>query len=430
MTRKNGHEFHDATNGETVRANEDYAEAAHGLNGKHIVLGVSGSIAAYKAAELASRLVQAGATVDVVLTEAAGRFIGPLTFQALTHRSVVTDLLAADSELGIDHVALAKRADALLVAPATANIIAALAHGFAGDALTTTALSTTAPIIVCPAMESDMYENTATKANVATLEERGIVIVPPTAGRLASGLYGTGRLADVDTIVGTLRHVLGRRGDLAGRRVVVTAGGTREAIDPVRFITNRSSGKMGHALAEAARDRGAAVTLITTADVPAHIAAGTDVQTVATAKQMHRAVADAVENADALVMAAAVADYRPERVADEKMKKRDGDDDTLSLTLVRNPDILSSVKGPTVRVGFAAETENLLDNARAKLAKKRLHLIVANDVSAPDSGFDTDTNRVTLLHAKGGLEQLPTLPKTDVAHVILDRVARLLPAEN
>lgn len=396
------------------------------LEGKTVVLGISGSIAAYKAADLTSKLVQLGATVDVAMTPAATQFVAPLTFQSLTHRPTMTNLFDPRSDLSVDHVAAAQAADVFVVAPATANIIAALAHGLAGDPVTTIALSTPAPIIVCPAMEHHMYNHPATQNNLETLKSRGVTVVEPGSGRLASGLVGQGRLADLDTIVGTIRWVLGRKGDLAGRRIVVTAGGTREAIDPVRFVTNRSSGKMGHAVVEAARDRGADVTLVTTAAVPADVAIGVDVRPVTSALEMYEAVQEAVRGADALVMAAAVADYRPASPADKKLKKQDNDDTGWQLELVRNPDIIASVNGSFIKVGFAAETDDLVDNAKKKLLAKKLSFIVANDVTAPDSGFDKDTNRVTIIHASGNIEQLPTLPKTDVAHALLDRVKRLL----
>lgn len=397
-----------------------------GLSGKTVVLGVSGSIAAYKAAELASKMVQQGATVHVAMTPAASRFIAPLTFQSLTHKPAITNLFDPTSDIAVDHVALAQQADVFVVAPATANIVAALAHGLAGDPVTTIALSVDAPVVICPAMEHNMYDHPATQANLAVLKERGAVVVEPASGRLASGLTGKGRLADLDVILGTIRHVLGRGGDLAGRRIVVTAGGTREAIDPVRFITNRSSGKMGHAVAEAARDRGACVTLVTTAPVPAHLSPGVDIRSVASALEMQAAVEDAVRDADALIMAAAVADYRPAAAAQHKLKKRDDESGFRTLELVRNPDILASVTGPAVKVGFAAETQDLVANARKKLAAKRLAMIVANDVTAPDGGFDADTNRVTIIHASGQIEELPTMPKIDVANHLLDRVKRLL----
>lgn len=399
------------------------------LAGRNIVLGVCGSIAAYKAADLTSKLVQAGAVVDIILTEAAQSFVGPMTFQGLTHRPVMTDLHDPRSELGIDHVALAKRAEVMVVAPATANTIAAVAHGFAGDALTTTALSTDAPLIVCPAMESRMYEHPATQANLALLRERGAVIVEPESGRLASGLTGVGRLADPTVIVGTVRHVLGREGDWAGRTVVVTAGGTREPMDPVRYVANRSSGKMGHAIAAAARDRGARVILVTTAPVDGETAVGVEVVSVNTALEMKAALhaalessATEVDNAPVLIMAAAVADYRPARAADQKLKKDPASEDGLSLELTRNPDIVAGIGGDVVKIGFAAETSDLLANARNKITSKNLHMIVANDVTKAGSGFGTDTNEVTFLYADGRVEPMPLLTKEAVAHELLDKI--------
>lgn len=396
----------------------------HPLSGKNIVLGVAGSIAAYKAAELASRLVQVGAQVDTVMTREATAFVAPLTFQALTHRPVIADLFDPRSELAIDHVAVAKRADAILLAPATAQLIARLAAGMADDAVTATVLAAAAPVVICPAMETNMYRHPATQANLARLKEWGAVVVEPASGRLASGAEGIGRLADPGTILGTLRWVLGRNGDLAGRRVVVSAGGTREAIDPVRYITNRSSGKMGHALAAAARDRGAQVTLVTTVAPDPETAAGVDVRRVESALDMLSAVQGAVQSADALIMAAAVADFRPESAAAHKVKK--GDADAWTLRLVRNPDVLASVSGPFIKIGFAAETRDIRENALSKLKAKGLHMIVANDVSEPGSGFESDTNRVTIFHADGRVEELPLLPKLEVAHRVLDRLVELL----
>jgi phosphopantothenoylcysteine decarboxylase/phosphopantothenate--cysteine ligase len=399
------------------------------LPGKRILLGVSGGIAAYKAAALSSRLVQGGALLDVVMTEAARQFITPLTFQALTQRSVYTDMFAIPAGENIPHIKLAKEADLLIIAPATANTLAKLAVGLADNLLTAVALATDAPLLLAPAMETGMWGHQATQANVATLVERGATIVGPATGRLASGRSGAGRMAEPDEIVEMAQVVLARGGTLAGRRVVVTAGGTREPIDPVRLITNRSSGKMGYALALSARDRGAQVTLIATL-TPWPEPLGVEVVRVETALQMRQAVLDALPGSDALVMAAAVADYRPETAAQQKIKKGE---ESLTLRLVRNPDILAEVAGereatghPRVVVGFAAETANLLENARAKLEKKRLDLIVANDVSAADSGFAVDTNRVTLLSADGGVEALPLLSKAEVAERVMDKVAGLL----
>ena len=400
------------------------------LKGKNIVLGVTGGIAAYKAVELASRLTQAGAIVDVIMTEAATRFVAPLTFQTITRRPVVTDMFALLQKTEIAHVSLAERADVVVIAPATANTIAKLAHGLADSMLTATVLATAAPLIIAPAMDAGMYENPATQANLALLRERGAVIVGPAYGRLASGKVGKGRLAAVREIMGTIRMVLGREGELAGRRVLVTAGGTREYIDFVRFIGNPSSGKMGYALAEAARDRGAEVTLIS-APTALPKPVGVELVAVETAQEMRDAVLDALPETDLLLMAAAVADYRPAHRMGRKIKK--GEAEELTLRLVRNPDILAEVAArrgpkPAVVVGFAAETEDLVANAKAKLVEKHLDLIVANDVTAPDSGFGADTNRVTLLDRRGRIEALPLLPKTEVAERVLDWAVELLGA--
>jgi phosphopantothenoylcysteine decarboxylase/phosphopantothenate--cysteine ligase len=404
------------------------------LKDRRITLGVTGGVAAYKAAFLASRLTQAGALVDVVMTEAATRFVAPLTFQAVTRRAVYTDMfeMAAADDLEavrIPHIALAKSADLLLIAPATGNTLARLAQGLADNLLTAIALATPAPSLIAPAMESDMWAHPATQANVAILQERGVTFVGPAAGHLASGAEGVGRMSEPEEILDMARVVLGRGGDLAERRVVVSAGGTREAIDPVRFVSNHSSGKMGYALALAARDRGAHVTLVT---APTCLADPVGVETVhvQSALAMRDAVLSACEGADALVMAAAVADYQPIETAAHKIKKTGAQ---LTLQLGRTPDILAEVarlreagRGPKVAVGFAAETEDLLANARDKLRRKRLDLIAANDVSASDAGFAVDTNRVTLLSADGSVETLPLMAKEDVAHEIWDRVSQLL----
>jgi phosphopantothenoylcysteine decarboxylase/phosphopantothenate--cysteine ligase len=406
------------------------------LAGRRVLLGVTGGVAAYKAVTVASRMTQAGALVDVALTEAATRFVAPLTFESVTRRRAYTDMFdlparstpdAESGELLIPHIALARAADLMIIAPATANTLAKLAHGVADNLLTALALAATAPLLVAPAMESHMWAHPATQANVTVLTARGASLVGPVSGHLASGAAGVGRMSEPEEIVAAARLLLARNGDLAGRRVVVSAGGTREAIDPVRFIGNRSSGKMGYALATAARDRGAQVVLVAAPTVlPDPI--GVDVVHVESAEQMRQAVVDAVADADVLVMAAAVADYRPAETQAHKIKKTD---QRLRLELTRTPDILAEVadrratgRGAQVVVGFAAETQDLLDNARAKLQHKRLDLIVANDVSAADAGFEADTNRVTLLWADGTVESLPLMSKGEVAHAIWDGVLR------
>lgn len=400
------------------------------LRGKRVVLGVTGSIACYKAADIASKLTQAGALVDVILTDAAQHFVSPLTFRSLTARPVFTDMYDPQSPLAEEHVALARECDALLIAPASATTLARLAHGLADNMVALTALATTSPVVVAPAMDAQMWEHVATRANCETLRSRGVAFAGPAEGRLASGHMGLGRLAETEQILGALSQALGRAGDLAGRAIVVSAGGTQEPIDPVRYIGNRSSGKMGFALAEAARDRGATVTLVC-----GPVALGTpfgieriDSRTTA---EMAEAVACAVRGCDALIMAAAPADFRAANAAAHKIKRtgaaahgRAGD--AMSVELVPNDDILAGLTGAFVKVGFAAETQDLLANAQAKIARKGLHLIVANDVTAEGAGFAVDTNRVTLIDASGEAEQLPLLSKREVADRILDRVVGLL----
>jgi len=392
------------------------------FKGKNIVLGVTGSIAVYKAADIASKLTQKGLCVDVIMTKAAMQFVTPLTFRSITHRPVVTDMFEPASEFSVEHVALAERADVVVIAPATADAIAKLAAGIADEMLFSTVLATRAPVILAPAMDVGMWQNSITQENLTKLRSRGFTIVGPGYGRLASGLVGMGRLIENEEILGTIYHVLGRKGDLAEKQIVVSAGGTQEPIDLVRYIGNRSSGKMGYAIAEAARDRGAVVTLVTG---PTALPAppGVDVMPVQTAEQMRDAVLKATAAADVLIMAAAVADYRPVTVAEGKIKR---EADTLNLELVKTSDILGEVKGDIIKVGFAAESGDLVARATEKLKKKQLDLIVVNDITAKDSGFDTDTNRVTFIDRDGKAEQLPLMLKSEVAHKILDRVVALL----
>ncbi len=392
------------------------------LASARLVLGVSGGIAAYKAADLASRLVQAGARVDVILTAGARAFVQPLTFEALTKRPVAPDLFAPWTETSFGHVTLGREANLLIVAPASANTIARLALGLADDLLGAVALSTEAPLLLAPAMEHGMYHHPATQGHLSTLRQRGALEVGPEAGRLASGYHGDGRLAAIETIVGAIRAALGRGGPLAGTRLVVTAGGTHEPIDPVRYIGNRSSGAMGYAIAQAAIDRGAAVALVTG---PTNLAPPYDAEVtrVETAEEMRTAVERAAEGVDALVMAAAVADFRPASVASEKIKKRPGQE-IMTLQLTRNPDILGNLDHPgLVKVGFAAETTDLLANARIKLEMKGLALIVANDAVAT---LGSAESTATILRPDAPPEPLPTMGKADLAGVILDRLTPLL----
>jgi len=392
------------------------------FEGKNVVLGVTGSIAVYKAADIASKLTQRGLCVDVVMTRAAMQFVTPLTFRSITHRPVVTDMFDLASEFSVEHVALAERADVVVIAPATADAIAKLAAGIADEMLFSTVLATRAPVILAPAMDVGMWQNSITQENLAKLRSRGFTVVGPGYGRLASGLVGMGRLIENEDILGIIYHVLGRKGDLAEKQIVVSAGGTQEPIDLVRYVGNRSSGKMGYAVAEAARDRGAVVTLVTG---PTALPAppGVDVMHVHTAEQMRDAVLKATAAADVLIMAAAVADYRPATVAEGKIKR---EADTLNLELVKTSDIIGEVKGDIIKVGFAAESGDLIARATEKLKKKHLDLIVVNDITAKDSGFDTDTNRVTFIGRDGKAEQLPLMLKSEVAQKILDRVVALL----
>lgn len=392
-----------------------------------VVVGVSGGIAAYKAAELVSRLVQEGHPVQVVMTEAACRFITPLTLATISGRPVYEGIFAEEPAGRVSHVELAREAALIVVAPATAQTIARLAHGLADDAIAATVLATRAPVVVAPAMNAQMYSHPATQANLARLRELGYTIVEPESGWLACREEGAGRLASTERLLAEVRRQLQRRRDLAGLTVLVTAGGTREAIDPVRYIGNRSSGKMGYALAEAARRRGARVILVS-APTALPPPAGVELVPVESAAQMREAVLRAFAECQVVIKAAAVADYRPAAARAQKIKKREG---VFHLELEPTPDILAELgrqKGARVLVGFAAETEALRPNALHKLNAKNLDLVVANDVSRAGAGFGCDTNIVTLFFRDGRVEELPCLPKSEVADRILDAVAGLLAA--
>jgi phosphopantothenoylcysteine decarboxylase/phosphopantothenate--cysteine ligase len=390
-----------------------------------VVLGVSAGIAAYKAVEVCRRLVDAGVHVAPVMTERATRFVGTATFNALGSEPVQISLW--DEASPIPHTRLGQLADVVVVAPATVDLLGRYAAGLADDLLTTTLLATAAPVVVCPAMHTEMWEHPAVQANLATLRSRGVIVVPPEDGRLAGGDLGSGRLADPEVIVETVLGLLGSRArrDLAGVRVVVSAGGTREPIDPVRVLTNRSSGKQGHAVAEAAARRGAKVDLVTTTD--RRVPAGVSVHRVETAAEMEAAVLSLAVDADVVVMAAAVADFRPKGAAPAKLHKLDGVPD---LILEPTPDILAELGRRRTRgqvlVGFAAETDQVSERATAKLVGKGVDLMVANDVSAPGVGFDHDTNAVTVLGADGHTTEVPVSSKMVVADAVLDRVAALL----
>ena len=401
------------------------------LQGKRVILGVCGSIAIYKAVDLASQLTQAGAVVDVIMTAAAQKFVTSLTFQAVSGRPVYTDLWRSDAgglPTHIAHIGLAEAADLLVITPATANTVAKLAHGLADDLLSVTALAASCPLLIAAAMDGGMLDHPATQANLTTLQERGAQIIPPDSGRFASGLTGSGRLPETPTLLGHIRRALGANGELAGQKLVVTAGGTREALDPVRYLTNRSSGKQGYAIAQAALDAGATVALISSAQhLPAPV--GATLVAVDSAAEMRDAVLEHVADSAALIMAAAVADYRPRQIAKHKIKKAGAD---MQLQLARTDDILLAVKAqrqasgyPVIVVGFAAESENLLENASGKLQSKGLDLLVANDITAPDAGFAIDSNRVVVLDSEGGLQRIES-SKASIGAQIIQRVGSLL----
>ncbi len=392
--------------------------------GRFVVLAVTGSIAVYKMVELARRMVQAGATVQVVMTKSAAEFVTPLTFQALTHRPVEIEMFAMQDERAAGHVAMGRQADVVVVAPATAHVLARLAHGFSDDLVATTVLATSAPVVVAPAMETHMWQNPATQANVAALRARGVRVVDPETGPLASGDIGPGRLASLETIEAAIDEALGGSQGLAGRSVVVTAGPTLEAIDPVRFVSNRSSGKMGYAIAAAARDAGAEVTLITgpTALVPP---AGVRTFQVESADDMKDAILAQLPRAHVVIMAAAVGDYRPIERVTTKLKKKDlGSEMTVRMT--ENPDLLKAIvaarRPGTVVVGFKAETGDATAEAGRMLRDKKLDLVVANDVADPRSGFGSDDDEVAFVSADG-VEKLPLLKKTEVARRLVSKLA-------
>jgi phosphopantothenoylcysteine decarboxylase/phosphopantothenate--cysteine ligase len=403
------------------------------ITGKHILLGVSGSIAAYKAADLASKLAQDGAQVTAILTSAAEKFVTLLTFQSVTGQRAYTDADLWGGEAHVLHVGLGHQADLIAIAPCTANTLAKLAHGQADTLLTITVLAAGCPLLIAPAMDGGMWSHPATQANLAALQARGALVAGPAEGHLASGLSGPGRMLEPSELLGHIRLALGHAGRLAGKRVLVTAGGTQEPLDPVRVLTNRSSGKQGFAVAQAALDAGAQVTLIHTPTTSALTPpVGAKLIRVETAREMLAAVLAEGRHADALVMAAAVADFTPARAASSKLKRRDG---LPEITLELAPDVLAAVaaarsggSGPRVTVGFAAETRDLLENADEKLHAKKLDMIAANDISAPDAGFGGNTNRVTLLFADGRREPLPLMRKAEVAEAIIEHLAALLEA--
>ena len=396
------------------------------LNGKKIALGVTGGIAVYKAVDLVSRLRKQGAEVRVIMTEHAQQFVTPLTFKEISGNKVAVSMWDSNQEFNVEHIALANWADAFVVAPATANILAKMANGIADDLLSTTLLAAQAPIIVCPAMNTGMYQNSITQENIEKLQKHGVTVMPPAVGYLACGVTGPGRLPEPQQIVEFIDAFFAKKdGDMVGMKVLVTAAGTREPIDPVRFVGNRSSGKMAYAIAQAAAQRGAEVLLVTgpsALEIPPNVN-GVKVETT---NEMLEACMEAYEKMDVVIKAAAVADYRPRDVADQKIKKKN--DDALTVVMDKNPDILKELgarKAHQILVGFAAETQNLLDNAREKIVKKNLDMIVANDVTAAGAGFNSDTNIVKFLFPNGEVRSLEQMAKTQVANILLDTVMEL-----
>lgn len=396
------------------------------LKGKKIVLGVTGGVAIYKAVDLVSKLRKQGVEVRVVMTEHAQQFVTPLMFKEISGQPVAVSMWTGNQEFNVEHIALANWGDAFLVAPATANILAKMAHGIADDLLSTTLLAAQMPIIVCPAMNTGMYENSITQENIQKLKDHGVTIMKPNSGFLACGTSGAGRLPEPVEIVNFLKSFFAKReGDMRGLKVLVTAAGTREPIDPVRFVGNRSSGKMGYAVAQMAAERGAEVLLVTgpsALEIPANVQA----VKVETTREMLDACLAAYPDVDIVIKAAAVADYRPRDVAEQKIKKKT--DDAMTVVMDKNPDILKTLgaaKTHQVLIGFAAETQNLLANAQEKVVKKNLDMIVANDVTAAGAGFNTDTNIVKFLFADGELQSLEQMPKTEVANRILNEALRI-----
>ena len=395
------------------------------LTGREIVLGVTGGIAAYKSAEIVSRLRHLGAHVHVIMTRNATEFVSPLTFQTLSANQVVTDTFAAPEYWNVEHVALAKLAEIFVIAPATANILAKMANGIADDMLSTTVLATKAPVLVAPAMNTGMWTAAATQANIRTLTERGVQMIGPDSGILACGDEGAGRMSEPAEIVAKIGQILCSRSDMAGLKVLVTAGATRERLDPVRFLSNDSSGKMGFALAEAARDRGAEVT-VACGNVTAPIPNNVRIIRIESAADLLNVMTEQAPLNDIVIQAAAVADYRPAEQADRKIKKKKGQE--MILTLVENPDVAKAVgemkKPGQTLVGFAAETDHTRENALEKLAKKNLDLIVANDVTREGAGFNTDTNIASLI-SHAGIRDYPLMSKKDLAGIILDSILEI-----
>ena len=393
------------------------------LTNKRIVLGVTGSIACYKALELASKLVQNGALVDTIMTKSSQEFLTPLAFKSITHRDVVTNMYDINSEFAINHVGLAESADIIVIAPATANTISKISNGMSDDSLTTTVLASKCPILIAPAMDGNMFDNPATQNNIATLISRGVFISGPEYGRLASGLIGNGRMTSPKNLVDIITMTLGSKGDLSGKKILISAGGTTEPIDPVRFITNKSSGKMGYSIAAAARDRGANVTLVSASNMLEN-PIGIQIKRVRTSSEMYDVITKEITEMDAIIMAAAVSDWTPKKYSNSKSKKNGSEN--WSIELIKTTDIIANISKPNlIKIGFAAESDNLIKNGKSKIQSKSLDLIIANDILDKENGFESDTNKVSIIHPNGDVEIIPTMPKYEVGNEILDRMIRL-----
>ena len=393
------------------------------LTNKRIVLGVTGSIACYKALELASKLVQNGALVDTIMTKSSQEFLTPLAFKSITHRDVVTNMYDINSEFAINHVGLAESADIIVIAPATANTISKISNGMSDDSLTTTVLASKCPILIAPAMDGNMFDNPATQNNIATLISRGVFISEPEYGRLASGLIGNGRMTSPKNLVDIITMTLGSKGDLSGKKILISAGGTTEPIEPVRFITNKSSGKMGYSIAAAARDRGANVTLVSASNMLEN-PIGIQIKRVRTSSEMYDVISKEITEMDAIIMAAAVSDWTPKKYSNSKSKKNGSEN--WSIDLIKTTDIIANISKPNlIKIGFAAESDNLIKNGKSKIQSKSLDLIIANDILDKENGFESDTNKVSIIHPNGDVEVIPTMPKYEVGNEILDRMIRL-----
>ncbi|MDY4575358.1 MAG: bifunctional phosphopantothenoylcysteine decarboxylase/phosphopantothenate--cysteine ligase CoaBC [Intestinibacter sp.] len=396
------------------------------LKGKTVVIGVSGGIAVYKVCDVVSRLKKLNADVHVIMTKSACEFVGPLTFQTLSQNYVVSDMFEDPKTWDVEHIALAKKADLFLVAPATANVIGKIANGICDDMLTTTIAATKAKVLIAPAMNTNMYENPLVQKNISILKEHGYKFIDPESGRLACGDIGSGKLASPEVIVENVEALLNYEQDLVGRKIIITAGPTIESLDPVRYLTNRSSGKMGYAIAKVAAARGAEVTLVSGKTSLKPSSNIKKVINITSAEDMYQAVISNLDENDVVIKSAAVADYKPKEYSDKKIKKKDGD---LVIELDRNKDIayeIGKIKKDKILVGFAAETNDLIENAKGKIAKKNMDFIVANNLKESGAGFGTDTNVVSIIEKDGSMTKYPMMTKEEVASVILDKIKSLL----